>query len=57
MHDMRDLHPDAQQRIDALTQSIVNKILHSPTERLRKEANGPNAVDYADITRGLFGLD
>ena len=52
-----DLHPETQQRIDALTRSIVNKILHSPTARLREEANGPNAVDYADIARGLFGFD
>ena len=52
-----DLPPDTQQRIDALTKSIVNKILHSPTIRLRAEANGPNADNYADIARGLFGLD
>jgi len=52
-----DLPEDTQERIDALTKSIVNKILHSPTARLREEANGPNAVDYADIARGLFGLD
>jgi glutamyl-tRNA reductase len=52
-----DMHPETQQRIDALTRSIVNKILHSPTVRLREEANGPNAVDYADIARGLFGFD
>jgi glutamyl-tRNA reductase len=52
-----DLPPGTQQHIDALTKSIVNKILHQPTARLREEANGPNAVDYADITRGLFGLD
>jgi glutamyl-tRNA reductase len=52
-----DLPPNAQQHLDALTKAIVNKILHSPTARLREEANGPNAVDYADIARGLFGLD
>ena len=52
-----DLPEDTQERIDALTKSIVNKILHSPTARLREEANGPNAVDFADIARGLFGLD
>ena len=52
-----DLPPDTHQHIDALTRSIVNKILHSPTIRLREEANGPNAIDYADITRGLFELD
>lgn len=52
-----DLPPDTQQHIDALTKSIVNKILHNPTIRLREEANGPNAIDYADIARGLFGID
>jgi len=52
-----DLPPKAEQHIEALTKSIVNKILHSPTARLREEANGPNAVDYANITRELFGLD
>ena len=52
-----DLPPDLQQHIDLLTKSIVNKILHSPTIRLREEANGPDAVNYADIARGLFGLD
>lgn len=52
-----NLPPDTQEHIDALTKSIVNKILHNPTIRLREESNGPNAVDYADIARGLFGLD
>lgn len=52
-----DLRPEAQQQIEALTRSIVQKILHSPTIRLREEANGPNAIDYAEITRDLFGLD
>lgn len=54
---MPDLPSDAQAHIEILTKSIVNKILHSPTARLREEANGPNAIDYADIARGLFGLD
>jgi glutamyl-tRNA reductase len=52
-----DLSPEAHSQIDALTKSIVNKILHRPTVCLRQAANGPNAGDYADITRSLFGLD
>jgi glutamyl-tRNA reductase len=52
-----DLSPEARESIELLTKSIVKKILHSPTIRLREEANGPNAADYANITRGLFGLD
>lgn len=52
-----DLSPEAEQRIDALTRSIVQKILHNPTIRLREVAGSSHASDYADITRGLFGLD
>jgi len=52
-----DLPPEAHPYIDALTKSIVNKILHNPTVRLREEACGPNALEYADIARGLFGLE
>jgi glutamyl-tRNA reductase len=51
------LSPDDQQRIEELTKSIVKKILHSPTVRLQDAANGPNAADYANVVRGLFGLN
>jgi glutamyl-tRNA reductase len=52
-----ELSPEMEHQIDQLTKSIVNKILHSPTIRLKKEANGFEAADYASITRALFGLD
>ncbi len=54
---MPDLSPEARQQLDLLTQSIVKKILHSPTIRLREVAGTPLAADYANLTRGLFGLD
>ncbi len=54
---LQSLSPDEQECITALTKSIVKKLLHTPTVRLRSEANGPNAADYANITRGLFGLE
>lgn len=54
---MPDLTPEMEDQIDVLTQSIVNKILHNPTIRLKKEANGFDAADYASIARSLFGLD
>jgi len=54
---MPDLSADEQERINALTKAIVNKILHAPTARLRDEANGPGAIDYANVTRNLFKLD
>lgn len=54
---MPALTPEMERQIELLTASIVNKILHCPTTRLREEASGPNAADYANITRYLFGLD
>ncbi len=57
MRRMPDLTPEIEQQIDALTKAIVNKILHSPTARLREEASGLYAADFASVARGLFGLD
>ena len=57
LRSMPSLSPKEHEKVVALTKSIVNKILHSPTARLRNEANGPNAVEYADVARNLFGLD
>jgi glutamyl-tRNA reductase len=54
---MPELTPEMERQIDALTKSIINKILHTPTARLREEANGLHAGDYANIARALFGLD
>lgn len=54
---MPDLTPEMELQIDALTKSIVNKLLHNPTVQLKKEANGFDAEDYAIIARSLFGLD
>lgn len=54
---MPDLTPEMERQIEALTASIVKKILHHPITRLRAEAAGPHAADYANVTRVLFGLD
>ena len=54
---MPDLTPEMELQIDALTKSIVNKILHSPTVRLRKGVNGFDSAEYASLARALFGLD
>jgi glutamyl-tRNA reductase len=51
-----NLTDDERQRIEALTLSLVNKMLHSPTLRLREEANCPHAPQYAAVARTLFGL-
>jgi len=43
--------------IDALTQSIVNKILHEPTIRLKRTADERERRDHAKALRYLFDLD
>jgi glutamyl-tRNA reductase len=51
------IDPKQEERIVALTHSIVKKILHEPTIRLREEANGPNGDNYAAAVSELFGLN
>ncbi|MBI3160671.1 MAG: glutamyl-tRNA reductase [Chloroflexi bacterium] len=52
-----DLTPAQHERIDALTQAIVRKLLHQPTVRLRQEAAGARADEYSLLAREMFGLD
>ncbi|MHB9003121.1 MAG: glutamyl-tRNA reductase [Coriobacteriia bacterium] len=43
--------------IDALTCSIVNKMLHGPTSRLKNVAGERYGVAYIEAARFLYGLD
>ena len=43
-------------RIEAMTQALVKKLLEAPTHRLRAEASCPHAPEYAAVARTLFGL-
>jgi glutamyl-tRNA reductase len=43
-------------KIDALTQALLNKILHEPTVRLKAEATNGRAEEYAAAVSHLFGL-
>lgn len=45
-----------RKRIDALTRSLVKKIMQAPTQRLLAEASCPHASEYAMVTRTLFDL-
>jgi glutamyl-tRNA reductase len=51
-----DLNETERIRIEALTQALVKKLLDTPTNRLRAQANSPSAPEYADVARTLFGL-
>ncbi len=45
-----------QQIIEALSQGIVNKLLHQPTVRLKAQAADGTALPYAAALQELFGL-
>ena len=46
-----------QQTIEALTQGIVNKLLHQPTVRLKAQTSNGSALMYANALQELFGLE
>ncbi len=51
-----DLTEAERNRVEALTQGLVKKILDAPTQRLRAEAGSPRAPEYAEVARALFNL-
>jgi glutamyl-tRNA reductase len=55
--DRLGLDESRRQAVDALTRSIVNKILHAPVSRLRREAEREEGMAYLEAVRALFALD
>lgn len=53
----KDLPPDGQKRLDALTNAIMNKLLHPPTSLLKKGDQGGRTDLYVDSLRALFDLE
>jgi glutamyl-tRNA reductase len=45
------------QTVEQLTASIVNKMLHGPTARLKTVAGEKDGYDYIEAARFLYGLD
>lgn len=57
---MRRLGPiDDRQReiVQAMAKGLTNKLLHTPTLRLKEFANEPNASQYSEVLRDLFDLN
>lgn len=46
-----------RETLDALTQAIVNKLLHAPTVRLKERAGENDGRRYVPAVRALFQLD
>jgi glutamyl-tRNA reductase len=51
------LDPAARETVEQLTRSIVNKLLHEPTVRVKDAAGSARGELYADALVELFGLD
>ena len=50
------LDPETRELVDAITQGVVNKLLHEPTVRVKTEAGTPRGDYYADALATLFDL-
>ncbi len=53
----KELPPDGQKRLEALTAAIVNKLLHPPTSLLKQTGQGNRTDLYVDALRSLYGLE
>ena len=52
-----DLEPTARAEVAQTVRRVVDKLLHTPTVRVKELASGPNGVEYAEALRELFQLD
>jgi glutamyl-tRNA reductase len=50
------LSPADRQRLEAVTRTMLNKLLHEPTVRLKELAAADRSGPYADAVTELFGL-
>jgi glutamyl-tRNA reductase len=53
----KDLTPEGQKRLEALTSAIINKLLHPPTSLLKQTGQGGRTDLYVDALRQLFELE
>ena len=46
-----------RERVEVLARAVVNRLLHEPTLRLRRAAEGDDAYRYVQALREVFGLE
>jgi len=56
LRDLGEVDAATAQRIEHLSRSLVKKLLHEPTVRLRERAGTGDVDEVADAIRDLFGL-
>jgi glutamyl-tRNA reductase len=54
---LKHLSPADQAAVENLTRQLLNKVLHSPTSRLREAAASGRDGEITDAARYLFGLE
>lgn len=52
----KDLTPDGEKRLEALTSALTAKLLHTPTSVLKRTGQGNRTDLYLDALRSLFDL-
>ncbi len=57
LRQLKDLSETDRQRIEAMSEALVNKLLHDATLRLKAEAGNGHAAEYATAVRHLFALN
>ena len=53
----KEIPPDGQKRLEALTNAIMNKLLHPPTTLIKQSGQGGRTDLYVDAVRALYGLE
>ena len=53
---LNGLSPEARSKVDEITQLLVQKLLISPTERLKNAGDEQTAAQYSEVVTQLFGL-
>jgi glutamyl-tRNA reductase len=51
-----ELTPEQERALEALTQGLVNKILHTPFTELKQAALRPDRSEFIDVVRTIFHL-
>ena len=51
-----DVPPEVEAHLEKFSRSLVNKLLHEPTRRLKGETDPARCDTYEQVTRELFGL-
>lgn len=56
LRSLKQVGPQEEKAIHAMTSAIINKILHTPISRLKQNGRDNGAGDYVDALRTLFDL-